>query len=198
MPLSGKDGPIALAVSPRTRKVSGVSTVLGVFDATYSILRIAFLVLAIVFGVLCILDWLVRTRRVNPMGSLGRFVRRSIEPFSHPSSAVRTRGGAPRMRLSMRVAACSAVSAAYRLDSCALSCLRLGTSGPVSAACSSSCAVGVGLLQIALIVRVSRRGTIRHTPEGALVLLLRRVLLPSSLSTVGRIDITRWRILRDH
>ena len=94
MPLSGRDGPIALAVSPRTRKVSAVSTVLGVFDATYSILRIAFLVLAIVFGVLCILDWLVRTRRVNPMGSLGRFVRRSIEPILAPIERRVVRAGA--------------------------------------------------------------------------------------------------------
>jgi len=68
--------------------------VLGAFDATYNILRIAFLVLAIVFGVFCIVDWLVRTRRVNPMGSLGRFARRSIEPLLAPIEKRVVRAGA--------------------------------------------------------------------------------------------------------
>lgn len=67
---------------------------LGAFDATYNILRIAFLVLAIVFGVFCIVDWLVRTRRVNPMGSLGRFARRSIEPLLAPIEKRVVRAGA--------------------------------------------------------------------------------------------------------
>ncbi len=71
-----------------------MSTVLGVLNATYSILRIAFLVLAIVFGVLCIVDWLVRTRRVNPMGSLGHFARRSIEPVLAPIKKRVVRAGA--------------------------------------------------------------------------------------------------------
>ena len=67
---------------------------LGAFDATYNILRVAFLVLAIVFGVFCIVDWLVRTRRVNPMGSLGRFARRSIEPLLAPIEKRVVRAGA--------------------------------------------------------------------------------------------------------
>ncbi len=60
----------------------------------YALLRIAFLILAILFGILCIVDWLVRTRRVNPMGSLGRFARRSIEPILAPIEKRVVRAGA--------------------------------------------------------------------------------------------------------
>ncbi|MGQ0540096.1 MAG: YggT family protein [Gemmatimonadaceae bacterium] len=69
-------------------------TVLGVFDTIYGFLRIAFLALAIVFGILCTVDWLVRTRRINPMGSLGRFARRSIEPLLAPIEKRVVRAGA--------------------------------------------------------------------------------------------------------
>lgn len=71
-----------------------MTTVLGVFDAAYAILRIAFLVLAIVFGVFCVVDWMVRTRRINPMGSVGRFARRSIEPLLAPIEKRVVRAGA--------------------------------------------------------------------------------------------------------
>jgi YggT family protein len=71
-----------------------VPTVLAGIDAAYDFLRIAFLVLAIGFAVLCIVDWLVRTRRVNPMGSLGRFARRSIDPFLAPIERRVVRDGA--------------------------------------------------------------------------------------------------------
>lgn len=74
--------------------VAGVPTLLSLFDTVYALLRIAFLVLAMLFGVLCIADWMVRTRRVNPMGTMGRFVRRRIDPMLAPIERQVVRAGA--------------------------------------------------------------------------------------------------------
>lgn len=71
-----------------------MTTLLGFFDTMYAVLRIAFLVVAVFFGVLCIMDWMVRTRRVNPMGSMGRFVRRNIDPLLAPLEKRVVRAGA--------------------------------------------------------------------------------------------------------
>lgn len=40
--------------------------------------------LAVVAGVVALLDWLVRTRRVNPFGPIGRFCRRFVDPVMAP------------------------------------------------------------------------------------------------------------------
>lgn len=40
--------------------------------------------LAVVVAVVALLDWLVRTRRINPFGSVARFCRRFIDPLMLP------------------------------------------------------------------------------------------------------------------
>lgn len=59
-------------------------------------LRIALLVLGAVFLVIAILDWSVRTRRLNPFSSVARFCRRVIDPMLVPiESRVVRAGGIP-------------------------------------------------------------------------------------------------------
>ena len=41
-----------------------------VFDQMVSVVRYTVLAVAVVFAVFCLVDWLVRTRRVNVFGSL--------------------------------------------------------------------------------------------------------------------------------
>lgn len=59
-------------------------------------LRIALLVAGAVFLVIAILDWAVRTRRLNPFSSVARFCRRVIDPMLAPiESRVVRAGGIP-------------------------------------------------------------------------------------------------------
>jgi len=40
--------------------------------------------LAVIAALIALADWLVRTRRVNPFGALGRFCRRYVDPLMAP------------------------------------------------------------------------------------------------------------------
>ena len=57
---------------------------LTVFDAVLSVLRVTIFVLGaaalVVFGI----DWLVRTRRISPFGTVARFFRRVVDPLIVP------------------------------------------------------------------------------------------------------------------
>jgi len=61
-----------------------VFTVLTIFDSALVALRLALFVLAAVAFVVFALDWLVRTRRVNPFGSIAKFCRRVVDPVIMP------------------------------------------------------------------------------------------------------------------
>jgi YggT family protein len=59
-------------------------------------LRVALFWLAVAVALVAALDWLVRTRRVQPFGVLARFCRRYIDPLLAPIEArVVRRGGLP-------------------------------------------------------------------------------------------------------
>jgi YggT family protein len=62
-------------------------------DSAIYILRIALLVAGGVFLVVAVLDWAVRTRRINPFSSVARFCRRVIDPFLVPIEARVVRAG---------------------------------------------------------------------------------------------------------
>ncbi|MGQ0643264.1 MAG: YggT family protein [Gemmatimonadaceae bacterium] len=177
-----------------------VSTVLGVFNATYSILRIAFLVLAIVFGVLCIVDWLVRTRRINPMGRVGRFARRSIEPLLAPIEKRVVRAGAlptnaPLYALVAIVLAGIVVLSLLDFIRAQLFAVSVSANAGPRGLVLLLVRWSIGLLQIALIVRVIS-SWVRISPYSGwvrwsfvltewLLAPLRRVIPP-----LGMIDIT--------
>ncbi|HEY4955839.1 MAG TPA: hypothetical protein VII02_13230, partial [Gemmatimonadaceae bacterium] len=53
-------------------------------DMLLGIVRIALVVMAAVLAVFCLIDWAVRTRRVNAFGSMARFARSKIDPVISP------------------------------------------------------------------------------------------------------------------
>ena len=61
-----------------------VPMILGVIDSALVVLRIAFLAIAGMLAALCLLDWLVRTRRLSPFGPVARFMRASFDPLIRP------------------------------------------------------------------------------------------------------------------
>lgn len=55
-----------------------------VFDQILGAVRFALAIIAGIFAVFCVIDWLVRTRRVNLFGPLARFSRSRIDPILEP------------------------------------------------------------------------------------------------------------------
>lgn len=61
-----------------------MSSAVGGVDALLIIVRYALLALAALFALLCLLDWAVRTRRLNLFGGTARFTRSKVDPFIAP------------------------------------------------------------------------------------------------------------------
>jgi len=75
---------------------SPAGSALGALDMGFGIVRLAILSLAALLALFCILDWLVRTRRVNLFGATARFARTRIDPFVAPiERRVVSAGGNP-------------------------------------------------------------------------------------------------------
>ena len=54
------------------------------FDSVMYILRITLFTIVMVIAVVCVLDWLVRTRRINPFNPIARFMRSTVDPLMMP------------------------------------------------------------------------------------------------------------------
>lgn len=54
------------------------------FDSLIGVVRVAAVFTVGVFAVICVVDWLVRTRRINPFNPIARFFRSTIDPFIAP------------------------------------------------------------------------------------------------------------------
>lgn len=75
---------------------SPVSSGLGALDMMLGIVRLAILALAVVLALFCLIDWLVRTRRINLFGATARFARTKIDPLMAPiERRVVSAGGNP-------------------------------------------------------------------------------------------------------
>ena len=61
-----------------------MSSTVILFDQMLAGVRYVLVALAGIFAVFCILDWMVRTRRVNLFGPLARFSRSRIDPVLEP------------------------------------------------------------------------------------------------------------------
>lgn len=73
-----------------------MNTAIAGFALVIRVLQLVFLGLAVVCLVLCVLDWLVRTRRINPFSAVARFTRRTIDPLLAPiERRVLRAGGVP-------------------------------------------------------------------------------------------------------
>lgn len=56
----------------------------GGYRAVLDVVRVALFWLAVGLAVVALLDWAVRTRRINPFGPIGRFCRRVVDPLMAP------------------------------------------------------------------------------------------------------------------
>ncbi len=73
-----------------------MNSVVGGIDVVLGVLRYALVALAALFALLCLLDWAVRTRRVNLFGATARFARSKIDPMIAPiERRVVSAGGTP-------------------------------------------------------------------------------------------------------
>ena len=70
-----------------------MSSGLAIFDQLLGALRFALAVIAGIFAIFCLIDWLVRTRRVNLFGPLARFSRSRIDPILEPIERKVVRAG---------------------------------------------------------------------------------------------------------
>lgn len=61
-----------------------MNDVLGGLRVVSEILRYALFGAAVVVGIVAAIDWAVRTRRINPFGTVARFVRRTVDPLMVP------------------------------------------------------------------------------------------------------------------
>ena len=61
-----------------------VTTFLTVFDVVLAALRLLLFVVACVLFVVFAIDWLVRTRRINPFNPVARFFRSAVDPMIMP------------------------------------------------------------------------------------------------------------------
>ena len=73
-----------------------METFLSGTDALIQVLRTALLSIAVVFGVICVLDWAVRTRKISPFNAVARFCRSTVDPLIAPiERRVLRAGGTP-------------------------------------------------------------------------------------------------------
>ncbi|SRR6266540_757630 len=61
-----------------------MGAVLAGADALIALVRSALLIATIVLGVLCLVDWAARTRKISPFNPIARFCRSTIDPFIAP------------------------------------------------------------------------------------------------------------------
>jgi YggT family protein len=61
-----------------------VNAFLATLDTVIAVVRVAFLASAVVVTAVCVTDWAVRTRRINPFSAVARFFRGTIDPLLGP------------------------------------------------------------------------------------------------------------------
>jgi YggT family protein len=73
-----------------------VESAIGVIGVVASAARQLFFAFAAFFALICLIDWLVRTRRVSPFSGIARFFRSAIDPIMAPiERRVVAAGGLP-------------------------------------------------------------------------------------------------------
>lgn len=169
-------------------------------DAVPAVLRVALFVLAVLLAIVALLDWMVRTRRINAFNPIARFLRRTVDPLLRPiERRVVAHGGMPTAApwWALGVVVVGGIILLTLID-------FLGTqiAGATRAAGAGPRAIATvliswtfGLLKIALIVRVVS-SWIRISPYSKWVYwsfwLTEPLLGPLRrwIPTIGMIDIT--------
>ena len=70
-----------------------MDTFISSFSAGIQLLGYAFSVAAVVLAVVALIDWMVRTRRINPFNPVARFFRRVVDPLVAPMERRVVRAG---------------------------------------------------------------------------------------------------------
>lgn len=70
-----------------------MTTVIAALEYLSSVLRTVLFVLAAVLAVVFLVDWLVRTRRINPFNPVARFFRQTVDPLIVPIERIVVRAG---------------------------------------------------------------------------------------------------------
>lgn len=133
--------------------------VLSAFALLRDVLRVVLLWSALIMAAIAVLDWLVRTRRINPFSGVGRFARQYIDPLLAPVERRVVRAGglpasAPWWALgAILIGGILLLSLVEFLGGIVSSLYRGVTTGP-SGLLVLVVSWGFGLLQIAILVRV--------------------------------------------
>ena len=123
------------------------------------VLRTVLLSIALVFGVICVLDWAVRTRKISPFNAIARFCRSTVDPLIVPIERRVVRAGGTPAAAPLWALAAVVVGGILLLTF--LDFIRLGVANSIIA--SQSGAGGIfhllvswtfTILKIALLVRV--------------------------------------------
>jgi len=192
----------SFALNARTPPASfeAVSGFFVAFDTILAVLRLALLVLACVLFVVFALDWMVRTRRINPFGPVARFFRRAVDPMIMPVERRIVRaGGTPASApwwalVAVVVGGIALILALQFLRGMIASTILSASAGP-RGLYMLLVSWTFGILQIALIVRIIA-SWIRLNPYGRLVRwsvsLTEWLLRPlrSVIPPFGMIDVT--------
>jgi len=136
-----------------------VNTFMPMIDSAIYVLRIALLVAGGIFLLIAVLDWAVRTRRVNPFSPVARFCRRVIDPVLVPvETRVVRAGGMPSQAPWWALAAVVVIGV---LSIVALQWMRTGILSIAFAASQGGAGIAAllieavfGVLKFALIMRV--------------------------------------------
>lgn len=73
-----------------------MSLVIDAGDTAIALFRSALMIAALLLGVVCVVDWAVRTRRISPFNGVARFFRSTVDPLIAPlERRVVRAGGSP-------------------------------------------------------------------------------------------------------
>ncbi len=127
--------------------------------ALLGFLRMAVFALAVVAAVVFFLDWMVRTRRINPFNGVARFTRKTVDPLLVPiERSVLRAGGSPASvpwwgMAAVVVGGIAAISALEYVMGLVSGIVAAAHYGPAGLAVEAL-QLALGLLQLALLVRV--------------------------------------------
>jgi YggT family protein len=70
-----------------------VNSFVAGFDTVYAVLRWTLFIAVVVIAIVCLIDWLVRTRRINPFNPIARYMRSTVDPLMAPVERKIVRAG---------------------------------------------------------------------------------------------------------
>lgn len=173
---------------------------LATLDIVRGVLRTGFFALFVVLCVVCLIDWLVRTRRINAFSPIARFFRQSVEPLMAPVEERIVRAGgvptnAPWWALAAVVVIGIIVLSLFDFLRSQIAQFYLASQGGTRGVVRMLLSATFGVLRIAIIVRVVV-SWVRISPYSRWVrwafTLSEPILRPlrQVIPTIGMIDIT--------